>query len=62
MHDIVGHYNRFDIFQLTVNRAEMTPLKFHGSVEERVDVPELNASRRTAKAPSRGARRGGRRA
>ena len=62
MHDIVGHYNRFDIFQLTVNRAEITPLKFRGSVEERAGVPKLHASRRSAKAQSRGARRGGRRA
>ena len=62
MHDIVGHYNRFDIFQLTVNRAEITPLKFRGGVEEWAGVPKLHASRRTAKAPSRRARRGGRRA
>src|SRR5712671_7723447 len=61
MHDIVGHYNRFDIFQLTVNRAEITPLKFRGGVEEWAGVPKLHASRRTAKAPSRRARRGGRR-
>ncbi len=26
MHDIVGHYNRFDIFQLTVNRRPLSPL------------------------------------
>jgi hypothetical protein len=45
-----------------VNRAEITPLKFHGSGEERAGVPKLHASRRSAKAQSRGARRGGRRA
>jgi nitrilase len=26
MHDIVGHYNRFDIFQLSVNRCPLAPL------------------------------------
>jgi nitrilase len=26
MHDIIGHYNRFDIFNLSVNRAPLTPV------------------------------------
>lgn len=26
MHDIIGHYNRFDIFNLTVNRSPLTPV------------------------------------
>lgn len=28
MHDIIGHYNRFDIFKLTVNRRPLAPLSF----------------------------------
>ena len=26
MHDIIGHYNRFDIFDLRINRAAQAPL------------------------------------
>lgn len=28
MHDIVGHYNRFDVFNLTVNQAQQSPVTF----------------------------------
>ncbi|WP_422420521.1 carbon-nitrogen hydrolase family protein [Pseudomonas sp. GZD-222] len=28
MHDITGHYNRFDIFGLTVNRRALSPVQF----------------------------------
>ncbi|MEA2985941.1 MAG: nitrilase [Alphaproteobacteria bacterium] len=35
MHDIVGHYNRFDIFELTVNRRPLRPLTTRG--DEGVD-------------------------
>lgn len=30
-HDILGHYNRFDIFRLEVNRAPLEPIRFSGS-------------------------------
>lgn len=30
-HDILGHYNRFDIFSLEVNRAVLEPIRFHDS-------------------------------
>jgi capsule polysaccharide export protein KpsC/LpsZ len=26
-HDVVGHYNRFDIFSLSINKNEYNPLK-----------------------------------
>ncbi|MFM7144834.1 MAG: hypothetical protein ACKOW5_00675, partial [Actinomycetales bacterium] len=29
MHDITGHYNRFDIFQLHVNRQPVNRITFH---------------------------------
>ena len=28
MHDILGHYNRFDIFDLRVNTMQQQPVKF----------------------------------
>ncbi|WP_201797044.1 carbon-nitrogen hydrolase family protein [Vibrio sp. vnigr-6D03] len=33
MHDIVGHYNRFDIFQLTINQAKQQPI-FQSDIQE----------------------------
>src|SRR5438034_258887 len=29
-HDVVGHYNRFDVFGLTVNRTRLRPARFVG--------------------------------
>jgi hypothetical protein len=31
-HDIVGYYNRFDIFELEVTRKRLTPISFPGTV------------------------------
>ena len=39
MHDITGHYNRFDIFDLQVNRRPLTAARFHDSGQ---NVDELN--------------------
>ena len=37
MHDITGHYNRFDIFKLSVNRQAQTPTQFSDIAPD--DVP-----------------------
>lgn len=42
MHDITGHYNRFDIFDLQVNRRAMNAVTFSDSVENHPDFNELN--------------------
>ena len=28
-HDVVGYYNRFDVFDLTINRTRLTPARFY---------------------------------
>ena len=33
-HDVVGYYNRFDIFHLTVDRSENRPIRFAGPGDE----------------------------
>ncbi|MQR00059.1 carbon-nitrogen hydrolase family protein [Glaciimonas soli] len=43
MHDIVGHYNRFDIFELKVNTAPQRPVTLYGAAPDvAADNPELN--------------------
>jgi len=40
MHDIIGHYNRFDIFNLQVNRRPQQPVQWHdGDAEVRFPSP-----------------------
>ncbi|EPO5266433.1 carbon-nitrogen hydrolase family protein [Providencia rettgeri] len=34
MHDITGYYNRFDIFDLQVNRRPLTAARFHGNGQD----------------------------
>ena len=40
MHDIVGHYNRFDVFQLTLNQNKQKPISFLNS--DQVSEESLN--------------------
>ena len=37
MHDIVGHYNRFDIFRLSVDRRPQAPVDFAAPAETQVE-------------------------
>ncbi|NUU34343.1 MULTISPECIES: carbon-nitrogen hydrolase family protein [Pseudomonas] len=43
MHDITGHYNRFDIFELKVNRKALTPVQF----TDRAPEPPLESATAT---------------
>lgn len=43
-HDVVAGYNRFDIFDVTVNRTRRKPIRFQEGREEngtRLDAPAL---------------------
>jgi len=42
-HDVVGYYNRFDIFQLNVNRSEMAGVHFDdgGSKPRSLDFEQM---------------------
>lgn len=37
-HDVVGYYNRFDIFDLSVNRRRLNPVSFTGSAASQPDT------------------------
>lgn len=40
-HDILGHYNRFDIFRLEVNRAPLEPIRFSNEKVRAGQPPKL---------------------
>jgi nitrilase len=44
LHDVVGYYNRFDVFNLDVNRRRLVPATFSGDdvpLETENNLPEL---------------------
>jgi predicted amidohydrolase len=43
-HDIQGHYNRFDIFKLEVNRTPLEPIQFRNSAVRAEPPIEIDAS------------------
>jgi nitrilase len=56
-HDVVGYYNRFDIFDLKVTRQRLVPIRFSDTTSipeeaDRVQAGEVNAvSQRGAELP-----------
>ena len=54
-HDVVGYYNRFDIFKLTVNRSANRPVTFEAEEEARAIAaqasPEIGGDREFAAEP-----------
>ena len=43
-HDVVGYYNRFDVFSLNVNRKSLSPAKFDGMGARAIEFEQLEAS------------------
>ncbi len=43
-HDVVGYYNRFDIFGLSVNRQNLKPAEFEGTGARTMDFKQLEVS------------------
>ena len=43
-HDVVGYYNRFDVFDLKVNRKRLSPIEFTGDGLSSSATPEIKAA------------------
>ncbi len=41
LHDVVGYYNRFDVFSLNINRRRLVPATFTGSLVNENTQPDL---------------------
>lgn len=42
-HDVVGYYNRFDVFELQVNRTRLRPISFAGGRDSAESLPKESA-------------------
>ena len=56
-HDVVGYYNRFDIFDLKVTRQRLVPIRFSDTASmpeeaDSVQAGEVNTVSQRAEAPS----------
>jgi nitrilase len=51
-HDILGHYNRFDIFNLEVNRTPLEPIHFRDS-QKRAEPPQVTTESDTEEVENR---------
>jgi aliphatic nitrilase len=52
MHDIIGHYNRFDIFDFRINRRSLTPVGLSPESVERSSQDDLDAVTTLPSSPS----------
>jgi aliphatic nitrilase len=48
-HDVVGYYNRFDVFELKVNRTRLKPIAFEDRAEPQVEAVREEAALMTVK-------------
>jgi hypothetical protein len=48
LHDVVGHYNRFDVLSLQYNRKSPRPISFSGDGSDGVSKEELLTQLRSA--------------
>jgi aliphatic nitrilase len=48
-HDVVGYYNRFDVFELKVNRTRLKPIQFEDRAEPQAETVREEAALMTVK-------------